>query len=46
MLKECSSEIAHILALIYNETLAQGTVPDDWRQANVRSPDFQERGEM
>ena len=24
-----------ILALIYNETLAQGTVPDDWRQANV-----------
>ena len=35
MLKECSSEIAPILALIYNESLAQGTVPDDWRQANV-----------
>ena len=35
MLKECSSKIALILALIYNETLAQGTVPDDWRQANV-----------
>ena len=35
VLKECSSKIAHILALIYNETLAQGTVPDDWRQANV-----------
>ena len=35
MLKECSSEIAPILALIYNETLAQGTVPDDLRQANV-----------
>ena len=35
MLKECSSELAPILALIYNETLAQGTVPDDWRQANV-----------
>ena len=35
VLKECSSEIASILALIYNETLAQGTVPDDWRQANV-----------
>ena len=29
VLKECSSEIAPILALIYNETLAQGTVPDD-----------------
>ena len=35
MLKECSSEIASILALIYNETLAQCTVPDNWRQGNV-----------
>ena len=35
VLKECCSEIAPILALIYNESLAQGTVPDDWRQANV-----------
>ena len=35
VLKECSSEIVPILVLIYNETLAQGTVPDDWRQANV-----------
>ena len=35
MLKECSSEIAPILTLIYNESLAQGTVPDDSREANV-----------
>ena len=35
MLKECSSEIATVLAYIYNESLAQGVVPDDWRQANV-----------
>ena len=35
VLKECSSEIAPILAYIYNESLAQGAVPDDWRQANV-----------
>ena len=35
VLKECSSEIAPILAFIYNGTLVQGTVPDDWRQANV-----------
>ena len=42
VLKECSSEIARILALIYNETLAQGTVPDDWRQANV-VPIFKKR---
>ena len=41
VLKERSSEIAPILALIYNETLAQGTVPDNWRQANV-APIFKE----
>ena len=35
VLKECSSEIAPILAYIYNESLAQGNVPDDWPQANV-----------
>ena len=28
LLKECSSNIAHILALIYYESLTQGTVPD------------------
>ena len=39
VLKEYISEIAPILALIYNESLAQGTVPDDWRQAKV-APDF------
>ena len=33
VLKICSSEIAPILALIYNET--QGIEPDNWRQANV-----------
>ena len=35
MLTECSFEIAPILDLIYNESLAQGIVSDDWRQANV-----------
>ena len=35
MLKDDCSEIAPILTLIYNESLAQGTVPDDWGQANV-----------
>ena len=39
VLKECCTQISHILALIYNESLAQGNVPDDWRQANV-SPVF------
>ena len=35
VLKECSSELALILAYIYNESLDQGIVPDDWRQENV-----------
>ena len=39
VLKECSNEISPILALIYNESLAWGNVPDEWRQANV-SPVF------
>ena len=28
-LKECSSEIAPVLTYIFNESLAQGAVPDD-----------------
>ena len=35
VLKECSTQISPILALIYNESLVRGNVPDDWRQANV-----------
>ena len=35
MFKECSSAFSPILAFIYNESLAQVTVSDDWRQANV-----------
>ena len=35
VLKECSAEISPLLAFIFNESLAQGTVPDDWRQANA-----------
>ena len=42
VLKECSFKIAPILALIYNESLAQATVPDDWRQTNV-APIFEKR---
>ena len=39
VLKECSNEISPILALIYNDSLARGDVPDESRQANV-SPVF------
>ena len=35
VLKECITQISPILALIYNESLAQGNVPGDWRHANV-----------
>ena len=40
VLKECSSETIY-KRQIYNESLAHGTVPDDWRQANV-APVFKE----
>ena len=35
VLKECSNEISPILALIFNESLARGDVPGEWRQTNV-----------
>ena len=35
VLKECSNEISPILALIFNESLAHGDVPDEWQQANI-----------
>ena len=35
VLKEYSAEISPLLAFIFIESLAQGTVPDDWRRANV-----------
>ena len=35
LLKECSAEIAPVLACIFNQSLAQGRVPKDWLQANV-----------
>ena len=41
VLKECRSEIAPIMTYIFIESLTQGVVPDDWRQANV-APVFKE----
>ena len=35
VLKGCSTQTSPVLALIYNESLAQSSVPGDWRQANV-----------
>ena len=34
-LKECAIEIAPNLAVIFNKSLSQGIVPEDWRHANV-----------
>ena len=34
-LKECSAEIAQVLAYVFNQSLTQGIVPDHWRQTNV-----------
>ena len=35
ILKDCSSELAPILIIIFNKSLQEGTVPEDWRHANV-----------
>ena len=35
LLKECAEELAPILAINFNKSLQTGTVPDDWKSANV-----------
>ncbi len=35
VLNECRQEISPILACIFNKSIQEGTVPDDWRHANV-----------
>ena len=35
LLKECVEELAPILAINFNKSLQTGTVPDDWKSANV-----------
>jgi len=35
VLKEASSEIAPVLTWIFNQSISSGTVPDDWRLANI-----------
>ena len=37
MLKDCSAEIVQALVCIFNQSLIQATVQDDWRQANEAS---------
>ena len=35
ILKDCASELAPILTIIFNKSLQEGKVPKDWRHANV-----------
>jgi Reverse transcriptase (RNA-dependent DNA polymerase) len=35
ILKECASELTSVLTYLFNESLFTGTVPADWRDANV-----------
>ena len=35
MLKECSEDLASILAIVFNKSIQTGQVPDDWNKANV-----------
>ena len=45
VLKECSADIAPVLAYIFNQSLAQGKVPEDWLQANV-APIYKKGGKV
>ena len=35
LLKECSNEIAPILTLIFQCSMQQGSMPDEWKTANI-----------
>ena len=35
ILKETTSDISIVLTFIYNQSLSSGTVPADWRMANI-----------
>ena len=35
LLKECSEELSPLLTIIFSKSLKTGTVPDDWKSANV-----------
>jgi len=35
VLKQCSDEIAPVLAMIYRKSMLSGSVPEEWRQANI-----------
>ena len=35
ILKDCASELASLLTIIFNRSISEGKVPEDWRHANV-----------
>ena len=35
VLKECADELTPMLTIFFNKTLSEGTIPDDWKKANV-----------
>ena len=35
LLKECSRELAPLLTTLFNKSLSEGVVPDDWKEANI-----------
>jgi len=35
ILKECKDQIAQILFIIFNKSLSEGKLPNDWKHANV-----------
>ena len=35
ILKECAEELAPILTILFTKTLEEGTLPEDWKEANI-----------
>ena len=40
LLKELAHQIDTALTLLYNASINQGSVPSDWKKANIRSTHF------
>ena len=35
VLKECSHELAPLITILFNKSLLEGKIPDDWKEANI-----------
>ena len=35
VLKECSNELAPLITILFNKSLLEGKIPEDWKEANI-----------